>query len=138
MESQIVNSAVSPCAFDFNRRRALFLRAALPGLSFFDDFLQLADFLLDFPGDLFPYALAFQVGIIRQLPGLFLDRALHFVNLARYLIFRTWLHDAAFFRKPEFRIGLALLRLPKQHHERIESGCLFTCGHSAGYFCRRT
>jgi hypothetical protein len=52
----------------------------------------LADFLLDFPGYLFPDTLAFQVGIVRQLPHLFLNLAFHFVDLACDLILSTWLH----------------------------------------------
>ena len=46
-----------------------------------EDFLHLADFLLDLPGYLFGCAFAFQVGIVRQLAHLFLNLALHFVGV---------------------------------------------------------
>ena len=60
-----------------------------------EDFLHLADFLLDLPVYLFASAFAFQVGIVRQLAHLFLNRALHFVNLACDFILSTWLHLVA-------------------------------------------
>jgi hypothetical protein len=53
---------------------------------FSEDFLHLADFLLDLSAYLFAGAFAFQVRIVRQLAHLFLNGALHFVNLARDLI----------------------------------------------------
>ncbi len=56
-----------------------------------EDFLHLADFLLDLPLYLFASAFAFQVGIVRQLAHLFLNRALHFVNLGCDFILSTWL-----------------------------------------------
>ena len=44
-----------------------------PSLLFFEDFLDLADFLLDFPAHIFILAVGFQVGIIRQLFCLLLN-----------------------------------------------------------------
>jgi hypothetical protein len=61
-------------------------------LRFFDNFFHLADFLLDFPGNLLANTLAFQVGVVREFAHLFLDGALHFVNPACDLIFSAWLH----------------------------------------------
>jgi hypothetical protein len=55
----------------------------------------LADFLLDFPAYFFANTFGFQVGIVRQLADLFLNLALHFVNLACDLIFSTWLQFVA-------------------------------------------
>ena len=52
---------------------------------FSEDFLHLADVLLDFPAYLFVLAFGFQVGIIRHLSCLLLNLTLHFVNLACYL-----------------------------------------------------
>lgn len=57
-----------------------------------EDFLDLADFLADFPAHLLTLTLGFQVGIIRQLPCLLLDCALHFVNLTANSVPRAWLH----------------------------------------------
>jgi hypothetical protein len=54
-------------------------------------FLDLADFLLDFPAYLFVLAFGFQVRIIRHMSRLLLDLSLHFVNLPRYLVLGTWL-----------------------------------------------
>ena len=64
-----------------------------------EDFLHLADFLLDFPAYLFVLAFGFQVGIIRHLSCLLLNLTLHFVNLARYLILSAWLHLVASFER---------------------------------------
>ena len=72
---------------------------------FSEDFLHLADFLLDLPAYLFTGAFVFQVGIVRQLAHLFLNRALHFVNLACDLILSTWLHLLAFFHNTELKTG---------------------------------
>src|ERR1700674_2494039 len=72
-----------------------------PASWFFEDFFQLADFLLDLPGYLFANTFAFQVGIVRQLAHLFLNLALHFVNFARNLILDAWLHLVAFFHNTE-------------------------------------
>ena len=60
-----------------------------------EDFLHLVDFLLDLPVYLFASAFACQVGMVRQLAHLFLDRALHFVNLACDFILSTWLYLVA-------------------------------------------
>jgi len=60
-----------------------------------EDFLHLADFLLDLPTYLSASAFAFQVGIVRQLAHLFFNRALHFVNLACDFILSTWLQLVA-------------------------------------------
>jgi hypothetical protein len=68
----------------------------LDGKSLFpEDFLHLADFLLDLPAYLFTGAFVFQAGIIRQLTYLFLNGTLHFVNLACNFILSTWLHLVA-------------------------------------------
>src|ERR1017187_9257167 len=61
------------------------------------NFLNLPDFLLDFPAYLLVLSFGFQVGIVRHLSNLFLNLTLHFVNLARYFILRTWLHFVASF-----------------------------------------
>jgi hypothetical protein len=76
----------------------------LHGKSLFpQNFLHLADFLLDLPAYLFASAFAFQVGIVRQLAHLFFNRALHFVNLAGDLILSTWLHLVASSDEIEFQ-----------------------------------
>jgi hypothetical protein len=59
---------------------------------FLDDFLHLADCLLDRSRYVFPDTFAFQVGIVRKPAYLFFDRALHFVNLAFDLILGAWFH----------------------------------------------
>jgi hypothetical protein len=55
-------------------------------------FFNLADFLLDFAGELFVLALGFQVGVVRDLSGCLFDVAFQFMNLAFDLIFRARFH----------------------------------------------
>jgi hypothetical protein len=57
-----------------------------------ENFLHLADFLLDFAAYLFVLALDFQIGVVYQSSCILFDLTLHFVNLARYLILCTWFH----------------------------------------------
>ena len=64
-----------------------------------EDFLHLADFLLDFSAYFFVLPFGFQFGIICHLSCLLLNLALHFVNFARYLILSTWLHFVDSFEK---------------------------------------
>lgn len=54
----------------------------------------MADFILNLPGHLFDDTFAFQVGIVRHLPRLFIDLALPFVDLACDFILNAWLHLA--------------------------------------------
>jgi hypothetical protein len=61
---------------------------------FAEGFLRVADFILNLPSYLFGDTFAFQVGIVRHLPRLFLDLALYFVNPACDFIFNAWLHFA--------------------------------------------
>src|ERR1700735_1475487 len=61
-------------------------------LRLFDNFLHLADFLLDCAADLFADTFAFQVRIVRHPADCFLNLALYFVNRANYLILSTWFH----------------------------------------------
>src|ERR1700686_398625 len=72
---------------------------AVSGLRFFKHLFDLTDFLLDLPRYLFADALAFQVGVIRQLAHLFLYSSLHFVNSACNFILGTWHHPCSFFPK---------------------------------------
>jgi hypothetical protein len=59
-----------------------------------EDFRTWPIFFWTFPSIFSP--VPFQVGIVRQLAHLSLNRALHFVNLACDFILSTWLHLVAF------------------------------------------
>src|ERR1700730_8095392 len=61
-----------------------------------EDFLHLADLLLNFAGHLFTFTFGFQVGIACHFPHLLLHRPLHFVNLTCHLILATLLHGVPF------------------------------------------
>ncbi len=66
-----------------------------------EDFLHLADLLLNSAGHFFNYAFRLQVGILCQFPDLLLHRSLYLVNPACCLILATWLHDALLCRHAE-------------------------------------
>ena len=53
------------------------------------DLFDLAGLFLNFSGYLFFFAFYFQVGILAEFPGDFLDLALHLVDLAFYLVMCT-------------------------------------------------
>jgi hypothetical protein len=59
---------------------------------FVDYFLHLADFRLDFTGDLFANAFAFEAGVVRELADLCLNLAFYLVNLACDLILGSLRH----------------------------------------------
>jgi hypothetical protein len=56
------------------------------------DFFNLTDFILDLAGRLLDGAFMFQIWIIDNLSGLFLDFSLHFVERALRLVFGTGFH----------------------------------------------
>jgi hypothetical protein len=58
-------------------------------------FFNLADFLLDFAGDLFSLAFGRQVGVVRNLSHLLFSSTFDFMKLAFDLILRTWFHTAS-------------------------------------------
>jgi len=59
---------------------------------FFKHLLDLADFLLDFSGELFVLTLCLQVRLVHDLASLLFHCACDFVNSAFELIFGTWFH----------------------------------------------
>src|SRR5579859_66974 len=59
---------------------------------FAQNFLDLPDFFLNFPADLFGFPFGFEIGIIRQLPRFFLHFSFQVMKLALYFILCAWLH----------------------------------------------
>src|SRR6185437_11363671 len=89
-----------------------------------DDLLHLADFLSNFPADLFALAFGLQVGIVRGSSNFLFNAAFHFVQPSIRFVLDALLHGLfpPFGRLPEFpRPALGRPRTSKQL--RLISDC---------------
>src|SRR5450759_5881683 len=68
---------------------------AVQASRFFDDFFQLADFLLDFPGNLFAKTFGFQVGIVRRSSNLLFNFTFHIVKRSFCFVLYALLHGSS-------------------------------------------
>jgi hypothetical protein len=104
------------------------------GSGLFNDFLHMADFILDLPGHFFSGTFAFQVGIVRHMTDFLLNRALRFVDHACDLVLSTrspFVFSSDFF---QFRYKMADrqnsdIRHQRHNSKKDECGCLSPIGH---------
>src|SRR6202023_3301482 len=104
-------SRVSRGSFRSGNQLALWCQATSL-LRLFDDFFQLADFLLYFPGNLLNEPFGFQVGVVRGSSNLFLNFAFPLVKLAFCFVLCALFHRSSPWARFRLRVAAASLSQP--------------------------